>query len=432
MKTKLERIADKSAHEARPIFTSLYHLLNEELLLECHKELDGKKAVGVDAVTKEEYSQNLKENIAGLVKRLKNKAYKPKPELRVYIPKANGRERPLGIASYEDKIVQLGLKKILEAVYEPKFKENMYGFRPKRSCHMAIKDMCLSIVRKRINYIVDADIKGFFDHMSHEWTMKFVEYYIQDPNILWLIKKYLKTGVLEAGVYQTNEVGSAQGNIISPLLANIYMHHVLVLWYKAYFEKQGQGNSFLVVYADDYLAGFEHKRETESYYKEMQERLKKYGLELERSKSRLLEFGRYAKERRQRKGKGKPETFNFLGFTFYCGETQAGRFCVKAKTDGKRYRTKIKEMKKWLKSQRNVPLKKVMGTLNRKLSGHYRYYGITYNIPMLCKYHYDVTKLLYKWMNRRSQKKSYNWEGFKQMLDYYPLAYPKRYFNLYA
>lgn len=431
MGTKLERIADKSAHEARPIFTSLYHLLNEELLLECHKELDGKKAVGIDEVTKEEYSQKLKENITDLVKRLKNKAYKPKPVLRVYIPKANGKERPLGIASYEDKIVQLGIKKILEAVYEPKFKENMYGFRPKHSCHMAIKDMCLSIVRKRINYIVDADIKGFFDHMSHEWTMKFVEYYIQDPNILWLIKKYLKAGVLDAGVYQTNEVGSAQGNIISPMLANIYMHHVLVLWYKAYFEKQGQGNSFLVVYADDYLAGFEHKWEAERYYKEMQERLKKYGLELETSKSRLLEFGRYAKERRKRKGKGKPETFNFLGFSFYCGETQAGKFCVKARTEGKRYRTKMKEMKKWMKSQRNIPLKQVMKTLNQKLSGHYRYYGITYNIPMLCKYHYDVSELLYKWMNRRSQKRSYNWEGFKQMLKYYPLAYPKRYFNLY-
>lgn len=199
MGTKLGRIADKSAHEARPIFTSLYHLLNEELLLECHKELDGKKAVGIDKVTKEEYSQNLKENITDLVKGLKNKAYKPKPVLRVYIPKANGKERPLGIATYEDRIVQLGLKKILEAVYEPKFKGNMYGFRPKHSCHMAIKDMCLSIVRKRINYIVEADIKGFFDHMSHEWTMKFVEYYIQDPNILRLIKKYLKAGVLEAG-----------------------------------------------------------------------------------------------------------------------------------------------------------------------------------------------------------------------------------------
>lgn len=432
MGTKLERIADRSAHESRPIFTSLYHLLNEELLLECHKELDGKKAVGIDEVTKEEYARNLRENIRSLVKRLKNKAYKPKPTLRVYIPKANGRRRPLGIASYEDKIVQSGLKKILEAVYEPKFQDNMYGFRPNRNCHMAIKEMCISIVRKRINYVVDADIKGFFDHMSHEWTLRFVGYYIKDPNILWLIKKYLKAGVLESGKYQTNEVGSVQGNIISPILANIYMHHVLVLWYKAYFEKSGTGNSFLVVYADDYLAGFEHKTEAERYYKEMQERLSKYGLEIETSKSRLLEFGRYAKERRKRRGEGKPETFDFLGFTFYCGENQAGKFCVKPKTNGKRLATKLKEMKQWLKYNRTTPLRKLMPILNLKLIGHYRYYGLTYNIQSLVKYHYYITQLLYRWMNRRSQKKSYNWEGFKQMLEYYPLAYPKKYFNLYA
>ena len=432
MGTKLERIADKSAHEARPIFTSLYHLLNEELLLQCHKELDGRKAVGVDGVTKEEYGLNLRENIRNLVHRLKNKAYKTKPMLRVYIPKANGKKRPLGLASYEDKIVQLGLKKILEAVYEPKFAENMYGFRPKRDCHMAIKEMCVSIVRKRINYVVDADIRGFFDHMSHEWTMKFVEYYIKDPNILWLVRKYLKAGILDAGSYQTNEVGSAQGNIISPVLANIYMHHVLVLWYKAYYEKRGKGMSFLVVYADDYLTGFEHKWEAAQYYKEMQIRLNKYGLELETSKSRLLEFGRYVKEKRKQRGEGKSETFDFLGFTFYCGENQAVKFCVIPITNGKLFLTKLKEMNNWLKYNRTVPIRDIMETLKRKLTGHYRYYGLTYNVPMLCKFHYEVTKLLFRWMNRRSQKKSYNWEGFKQMLEYYPLAYPKKYYNLYA
>lgn len=432
MGTKLERIADKSAHENRPVFTSLYHLLNEELLLQCHKELDGKKAVGIDEVTKEEYSQNLRENIRNLVERLKNKAYKPKPVRRVYIAKANGKKRPLGIAAYEDKIVQSGLKKILEAVYEPKFEENMYGFRPNRSCHMAIKELCMSIVRKRINYVVDADIKGFFDHMNHEWTMKFVEYYVKDPNILCLIRKYLKAGVLEGGRYQTNEVGSAQGNIISPILANIYMHHVLVLWYKAYFEKRGRGKSFLVVYADDYLAGFEEKREAQSYYKEMQKRLGKYGLEIEESKSRLLEFGRYAKERRKRRGEGKPETFDFIGFTFYCGENQAGKYCVIPKTSGKRVRSKQKELKEWIKKNRTTPLKELMRILNQKLIGHYRYYGVTYNIKSLTKYHYETTILLYRCLNRRSQKKSYNWEEFKQMLKYYPLACPKRYFNLYA
>lgn len=431
METKLERIADKSAHEVRPIFTSLYHLLNEELLLQCHRELDGKKAVGVDEVTKEEYSRKLEKNIRNLVLRLKNRAYKPKPVKRVYIPKTNGKMRPLGIASYEDKIVQLGLKKILEAVYEPKFQDNMYGFRPRRNCHMAIKSMCISIIRKRINYVVDADIRGFFDHMDHEWTLKFVEYYVQDPNILSLIKKYLKAGVLEAGEYNTNEEGSAQGNIVSPILANIYMHHVLVLWYKAYFEKRGKGNSFLVVYADDYLAGFENKWEAEKYFIEMQQRLGKYGLEIETSKSRLLEFGRYAKERRMRRGERKPETFDFLGFTFYCGENRAGKFCVIPRTSGKKFRAKLKDMKLWLRKQLMNPLKSVMKTLNRKLVGHYRYYGVTYNVQMLIKYHYYTTLMLYRMMNRRSQKRSYDWAGFKMMLRHYPLAYPRSYVNIY-
>ena len=336
METKLGKIADKSAREHRPIFTSLYHLLNEELLLKCHQELSGNKAMGIDKVTKEEYSLHLKENIQSLVRRLKNKSYKPLPVKRVYIPKANGKKRPLGLAAYEDKIVQLGLKKILEAVYEPKFKENMYGFRPHRNCHMAIKDMCTSIIRKRIDYIVDADIKGFFDHMNHDWVLKFVGYYIQDPNILNLINKYLKAGILEEGEYKASDEGSIQGGIISPV------------------------------------------------------------------------------------------------FTFYCGETLDGKFCVIPRTNSKKFRMKLKEMNQWLKEHRNLPLKELMPKLNQKLIGHYRYYGATYNIQMLVKYHYYVTKLLFKWLNRRSQKGSYTWEQFHMMQTHYPIVYPKRYVNLYG
>lgn len=432
METKLGKIADKSTKEYKPIFTSLYHMLNEELLMKCHRELSGNKAVGVDKVTKRDYDENLVKNIRNLVIRLKNKSYKPLPVKRVYIPKANGKKRPLGIAAYEDKIVQLGLKKVLEAVYEPKFKDNMFGFRPNRSCHMAIKEMCSSIIRKRIDYIVDTDIKGFFDHMSHEWILKFVGYYIKDPNILKLINKYLKAGVMEEGRCISNEEGSIQGGIISPILANMYIHHVLILWYQYYYEKRGKGESFMVVYADDFIAGFEYKSEAERYYKELQDRLSKFGLEIEQSKSRLLEFGRYAKERRKRRGEGKPETFNFLGFTYYCGQTKEGKYCVMPKTNSKKLRAKLKEMNNWIKLHRVMPIKELIPLLNQKLTGHYRYYGVTYNVRMLVKYHYYTVNMLFKWLNRRSQKKSYTWEQFRMMMTYYPIAEAKRYVNLYS
>jgi len=306
METKLARIADKSRNEKQPIFTSLYHLINEELLKQCHKELDGSKAVGIDNVSKKEYAENLDENIEDLVVRLKNKAYKPTPSLRVYIPKGNGKMRPLGISIYEDKIVQLALKKLLEAIYEPKFKENMFGFRPNIGCHQAIKYVRKEIMSRRINYIVDADIKGFFDNINHEWLMKMLELNIQDKNILWLIKKYLKAGIMDDGKYIETTEGSAQGNIVSPVLANIYMHYVLVMWYKVVIERKSKGATFLVVYADDFITGFQCKSEAEAYYRALEKRMNKFGLELESSKSRLLAFGRFAENDRKQKVLGNP------------------------------------------------------------------------------------------------------------------------------
>ena len=318
METKLVRIAEISATTKHPIFTSVYHLINEDMLKQCHKELDGSKAVGIDKVTKDEYGKNLDRNIKDLVQRLKNKSFKPLPSLRVYIPKANGKKRPLGIASYEDKIVQMAVKKILGAIYEPRFLNCMYGFRPNRGCHEAIKEVYQRISYGKISYIVDADIKGFFDHIDHEWMMKFLEWNIQDKNLLWLIRKYLKAGIMEQGKFEPTEEGSAQGSVMSPMLANIYMHHVLTLWFKLVVKKEMQGECFLVNFADDFVAGFQYKSEAERYYKELKERMEKFGLELESSKSRLIEFGRFAEQNRRAKGEHKPETFDFLGFTFYC------------------------------------------------------------------------------------------------------------------
>ena len=263
MGTKLERIAEISAESKKPVFTSIYHLINAELLKQCHKELDGKKAVGVDKVTKEEYGKNLDRNIEDLVQRLKNKSFKPLPSLRVYIPKGNGKMRPLGIASYEDKIVQMAVKKVLEAIYEPRFLNCMYGFRPNRGCHEAVKEVYQRISYGKISYIVDADIKGFFDHINHDWMMRFLEWHIQDPNLLWLIKKYLKAGIMEDGKFESTEEGSAQGSVMSPMLANIYMHNVLTLWFKFVVKKTLKGDCFLVNFADDFVAGFQYKSEAE-------------------------------------------------------------------------------------------------------------------------------------------------------------------------
>lgn len=431
MGTKLERIAEISVNTRRPEFTSLYHHINAEMLKQCHRELDGNKAVGIDKVTKAKYEVNLEENISSLVNRLKNKSYKPLPSLRVCIPKGNGKMRPLGISSYEDKIVQLAVKKILEAIYEPRFLRNMYGFRPRRGCHDAIKEVYGRMYNGKINYIVDADIKGFFDHMNHDWIMKFLGVYIKDPNFLWLIKKYLKAGIMTDGIFQESIDGSAQGNIMSPVIANIYMHNVLILWYKIIFSKEIKGDSFLVIYADDFIAGFQYKWEAEKYYEQLKMRMAKFNLELEDSKSRLLEFGKFAESNRKARGEGKPETFDFLGFTFFCGKSLRGYPCVMLQTSRKKFRQKLKDTKKWLYDNRTMPVKEMIKSLNLKLVGHYRYYGVSFNGKMITNFLHRVQQFLCKTLNRRSDKKSYSWDGYIEMLKYYPLAKPKIYFKLF-
>ena len=431
MGTKLERIAEISAQSKRPNFTSLYHLINAELLKRCHRELEGKKAVGIDEVTKEKYSEALDSNIEDLVLRLKNKAYKPLPTRRVFIPKQNGKLRPLGIVSYEDKIVQLALKKVLEAVYEPRFLNCMYGFRPKRGCHEAVKDVYQHLSHGKINYIVDADVKGFFDHIDHEWMMKFIEWHIKDPNILWLIRKYLKAGVMVDGVYEDTEEGTIQGGNISPTLANIYMHNVLTLWFKLVIQKEVKGECFLVNYADDFVAGFQYKSEAEMYYAKLKERMAYFNLELEDSKSRLIEFGRFAEQNRKAKGLGKPETFDFLGFTFFMGKSRKGYPLPKVKTSRKKFEKSLKSFKTWLYANKEQPARMIVSQLNVKLVGYYRYYGVSFNSFKLGAFLHRVQQFLYKAMNRRGCRRTYTWNGFVDMLKVYPLAKPKIYYALY-
>ena len=428
METKLERIASKSANTKRPEFTSLYHLINKELLMQCHKEADGNKAVGIDEITKREYSENLEGNIENLVDRLKRKSYKPMPSLRVYIPKSNGKMRPLGIACYEDKIVQLALKKILEAIYEPKFLNCMHGFRANRRCHTAVKELYDRINIGKITRVVDADIKGFFDHMKHEWILKFLNYYIKDKNILRLVKKYLKAGIIDNGQLVKSDEGTAQGNI-----ANIYMHNVLTLWFQYIIAKECKGECFLVVYADDFIAGFQYPWEAERFYEQLRSRMAKFGLELEENKSRIVESGRYLASLKAKRGEStRLGTFDFLGFTFYCGRTTKGNPWIMPKTSSKKFRQKVKEIKIWLYNNKEQKLGKLMYMLNVKLVGHYRYYGISFNSRMISNYKQQVRELLYKVLNRRSEKKSYTREGFIEMMKYYKLVNPKIYYSLFC
>lgn len=431
MQTKLEKITELSRTKRKMAFTSLYHLLNEELLLQCHKELDGKKAVGVDRVSKDIYEENLEANICNLVKRLKNKSYKPMPSLRKNIPKGNGKERSLGIATHEDKIVQLALKKIVEAIYEPKFLDCMYGFRPQRGCHDALKRVNRNIERGRVSYVVDADIKGFFDNISHEWMMKFIEVYIKDPNINRLIRKYLKAGIMQDGIYEPTEKGTAQGSNLSPVLANIYMHYTLTLWFYKVVEPEFKGECYITVYADDYVCCFQYKKEAEDFLEMVKERLNKFNLELEPTKTRLIEFGRFAKSNCEVKGLGKPETFDFLGFTHYCGESRKGKFRVKRRTSRKKFKVKIRAFKDWIKKNRTIKVKNLIDKINIKLIGHYRYYGITDNMQMIKQFRQEIKKLLYLWLNRRSQRKSYTWEKYNRLMEYHPLVKPKIYVSIF-
>jgi len=415
------------------VFTSLYHLINEELLRGCHQEMDGKKAAGVDSVTKAEYEANLGENLKGLVERLKRRSYKPQPSLRVYIPKANGKLRPIGMAAYEDKLVQSALGKVLMAVYEPKFHPNMYGFRPNRGQHDALKELTRQVEKGKTSYIVDADIKGFFNNLEHERILEFVRFRIADPNILWLIKKTLTAGVVEDGKWQPTERGTEQGNLASPVISNIYMNYALALWYEVIYREKLRGESGLVIYADDFVVTFQYRNDAVRFLDAVKERFALVGLELEPDKTRLLEFGRFAERSRKERGEGKPETFDFLGFTHYCAKShKTGRFRMKRKTAQKKYSAKLKEMNIWLKQNRHLRLKDLANKLNLKLRGHCQYYGVTDNSQGIVNFVFETKRLLFKWLNRRSQKQSYTWEGFNELLKIFPLTRPRILVNIYS
>lgn len=431
METKLNLITKRVVEDKNFKFTSLAHLLNEASLKECFYMLNKDRAPGVDDVTFREYETYLNHNIRKLVERMKAGKYYPQPVRRTYIPKGDGKLRPLGIPAIEDKIVQKGITRILNAIYEPIFLDCSYGFRERRNCHQALKQIDNSIMSKPVNHIIDADIQGFFDNVEHKWLIEMLKQKIADKNLLKLIVRFLKAGVMEDGKLFDSEEGTPQGGLISPVLSNVYLHYALDLWAEKVVKRDSSGYVELVRYADDFVILVQYKEEADSIMAMLEERLHKFGLNLAKDKTRIIEFGRYARMNAEKAGK-KPATFDFLGFTHFSDKTRKGGFKVGRKTRRKKYNAKLKEMNDWLKSIRNCkPLKEWWKTLIAKLRGHYEYYGISGNYAYIAKYYYRCRQLAFKWINRRSQRKSMNWEQFSGYLERFPLPNPRIKHNIY-
>ncbi|RZB30946.1 MAG: hypothetical protein AEth_00900 [Candidatus Argoarchaeum ethanivorans] len=401
-------IALKSKEDPKCKFTSLAHLLNEEFLKECFRELKKGKSPGIDGVTIGKYAKKLDKNIADLVARLKAKRYKPQPVLRVYIPKPSGDKRPLGIPAVEDKIVQMALKKILESIFEQDFIDTSYGFRPNRSCHDALKKLDKILMNGLVNFVVDMDISKFFDTVDHKKLMECLKQRIVDPSLLQLIGRFLKSGIMEEGKYSETEMGTPQGGILSPVLANVYLHYALDRWFEDVVKPQLTGYAQLIRYADDFIVCFENGVEARVFGDDLRRRLNEFGLTISEEKSEIIEFGRRACNKAKWEGK-KCETFDFIGFTHFCDISQRGKFKLGRKTSCKKFRQKMAEMNIWLKRIRDlVELKIWWKVLGLKLLGHYRYYGMSGNFRMLQNFYHQVVRFIFKWVNRRSQRKNYN------------------------
>ncbi len=409
---------------------TIMHYVNKHSLTEEHRRQKSGKASGVDGVSKEEYEEHLEDNIDKLLNKMKTFSYKPQPVRRTYIPKAgSGKLRPLGIPAYEDKLIQGVMRKILDRIYEGKFYEFSYGFRKGKSCHQAIREVNQIIMTKKVNFVVDADIKGFFDNVNYEWLMKFLEHDVQDKNFLRYTKRFLKSGIMDDIKFYESDKGTPQGGLISPVCANVYLHYVLDMWFERVVKKSSKGEAHIVKYADDFVCFFQHQSEAESFYKALAERLRRFGLELANDKSKIIRFGRFAK---QNSTNERTETFDFLGFTHINGETRTGKYRVEHRTSRKKLQAKKKSVKEWLRENIHGKPSDTIELLNKKLSGHYAYYGVSGNFQGLLKFYRFVRVALYKVLTRRSQRAYLSWSRYKKLLIKHPIVQPKIYADIWT
>jgi len=393
-------------------FTALMGLLTDskELLASFHRQ-DGRKAVGVDDIRKEDYAQGIEERLQDLVARLRRLGYQPKPARRVYIPKGNGRYRPLGIPSFEDRLVQDRLSQILQAIWEPEFRDCSFGFRPGRSAHDALKRVNDIIQKGRTQWVVEADIKGFFDHVDHDHLLRFLRHRINDPNLIRIIQRFLKAGHLEDGQAHAGERGTPQGGLVSPVLANIYLHYVLDLWFEKRYVRTCQGRAHLVRYADDFIVCFKHEEDAKRFIPELIARLEKFALEVAPEKTRCVRFGSESYQKQQ--SKDVPRTFYFLGFTHYMAKTRRGGFRVGRRTEHKRFSRKLSALNQQIRKLRNAGGRVMKQYLRRHLKGHIQYYGVSGNSQRVHCYIEQAHRVLYKWLNRRSQRRSLSWDEYR-------------------
>ncbi len=417
MTTKLIHFTQWAREAPQPRYTALMGLLCDLAgLRESFDRQAGNKAAGIDGMRKADYTLDLDARLAALSQQVRQCAYRPRPARRTYIPKANGKMRPLGIPSFEDRIVQDRLSGILQAIWEPEFRDCSYGFRPGRNAHQALKRLGEIITLDQTQWLVEADIKGFFDQVDHDWLMKFLAHRIADPVLLRVIRRFLKAGVLEEGRLYASEAGTPQGGLVSPVLANIYLHYVLDMWFEKRFARSCRGRAKLIRYADDFVACFTHEEDAKRFSGALIERLAEFALEVEPSKTALLRFGSYAKRQCVKLGLKRPSTFDFLGFTHYVTESRSKRFMVGRKTQGSRIIRKLKEVGVRLAKLRTSGGRAMMDYAKRHLQGHIVYFGVSGNSRSLRTYVYRVSRMLFKWLNSRSQRRSVNWARFGEVL----------------